>query len=150
MSEEKKTKKPVDPEVSRPHGHEQQAKMVMLNMIHSAENPYDILYHVAIELERESGEPGFAAYVKDQIHAVYGFALQEEKPLEEELEEVRARLKRIQASYDSDRFSEEEHIRIGFAIDRHKKNIARLEEMIQRAKADKQPLIMKKTEFFNP
>ena len=37
-----------------------------------------------------------------------------------------------------------EHIRIGFAIDRHKKNIERLKIMIQKAKADHESLTVPK------
>ena len=61
-----------------------------------------------------------------------------------EMRDVKARLLRIQEAYNNPDFSEEEHIRIGFAVDRHKKNIKRLEEMIIRAKADHKELIMEK------
>ena len=123
---------------------EQQMKMEILNMIHSGESPYDIIYRVAQRLEKASGEPGYAAYVKDQLRAVYGFALQEEILLTDELKEVEERLGRIQQAYDSGDFTEEEHIRIGFAIDRHKKNIERLKIMIQKAKADHESLTVPK------
>ena len=134
----------IDPIVSQPHGREQQMKMEILNMIHSGESPYDIVYMMAKRLEAASGEPGYADYVKDQLCAVYGCALQEEKLLTDELDDVTARLHRIEKAYESDEFTEEEHIRIGFAVDRHKKNIKRLEEMIIRAKADHKELIMEK------
>jgi hypothetical protein len=49
---------------------------------------------------------------------------------------VEERLERIKKSYENPEFTEEEHIRIGFAIERHKKNIERLKIMIQRAQAD--------------
>ena len=130
--------------VTQPHGREQQMKMELLNMIHSGEDPYDILYMLAKHLETASGEPGYAAYVKDQLRAVYGCALQEEKLLTDELHDVTARLRRIEAAYASDDFTEEEHTRIGFAIDRHKKNIERLELLIQRAKADHKTLKFRK------
>ena len=128
--------KELDPIVTQPHGREQQMKMEILNMIHSGESPYDIVYMIAKRLEAASGEPGYAAYVKDQLRAVYGCALQEEKLLTDELDDVTARLHRIEKAYESDEFTEEEHIRIGFAIDRHKKNIERLKVLIQRAKAE--------------
>ena len=50
---------------------------------------------------------------------------------------LETRLKRIEAAFENPDFTEEEHIRIGFAIDRHKKNIERLKLMIQKAKANK-------------
>ena len=132
MPEEKK----LDPIVTQPHGQEQQMKMELLNMIHSGESPYDIIYMVAKRLEVASGEPGYSDYVRDQLRAVYGCALQEEKLLTDELDDVTARLHRIEHAYESDEFTEEEHTRIGFAINRHKQNIERLKMLIQKAKAD--------------
>ena len=133
---EEDTKKELDPLITQPHGQEQQAKMEIVNMIHSGESPFDIIYHIAKRLETASGEPGYAKYVEDQIRAVYGFALEHEKPMQDELHEVEARLERIKKSYENPDFTEEEHIRIGFAIERHKKNIERLKVMIQKAEAD--------------
>ena len=125
-----------DPLITQPHGQQQQVKMEILNMIHSGESPFDIIYHIAKRLEDVSGEPGYAKYVEDQIRAVYGFALEHAKPMKDELHEVEERLKRIEKSYENPDFTEEEHIRIGFAINRHKKNIERLKIMIQKAEAD--------------
>ena len=122
--------------LSRPHGQEQQLKMELLNMIHSAENPFDIICHVARQLEADSGEPGYAQYVEEQLRAVYGFALQHKKLLTDELHDVEKRLKIIEERNKNGDFTEEEHTRIGFAIDRHKKNIERLKTMIQKAEAD--------------
>ena len=133
-----------NPLVTMPHGREELIKMEIVGMIHGGESPYDVISHVAKWLEKESGENGYAQYVDEQIRSVYGFALQHVKPMEDELRDVKARLVRIQDAYNSTEFTEEEHIRIGFAVDRHKKNIARLEEMIIRAKADHKELIMEK------
>lgn len=140
MSDEEK----LDPVVTQPHGREQQMKMQLLDMIHSGENPFDILMMVARRLEAASGERGFADYVRDQLRAVYGCALEEEKLLTDELDDVTARLARIEKAYASDDFTEEEHTRIGFAIDRHKKNIERLKTLIKRAQADHESLTFKK------
>ncbi|WP_439653917.1 hypothetical protein [Selenomonas ruminis] len=126
----------LDPIVTQAHGVQQQVKMEILKMIHSGESPFDIIYHIAKRLEDVSGEPGYAKYVEDQIRAVYGFALEHVKPMKDELHEVEERLKRIEKSYENPDFTEEEHIRIGFAINRHKKNIERLKVMIQKAEAD--------------
>ena len=126
----------LDPIVTQAHGVQQQVKMEILNMIHSGESPFDIIYHIAKRLEDVSGEPGYAKYVEDQIRAVYGFALEHVKPMKDELHEVEERLKHIEKSYENPDFTEEEHIRIGFAINRHKKNIERLKVMIQKAEAD--------------
>ena len=129
---------------SRPHGQEQQMKMEILNMIHNGENPFDIIYHVAKQLEEDSGEPGYAKYVEEQLRAVYGFALEHKKLLTDELHDVEERLKIIEEKDQTGDFTEEEHTRIGFAIDRHKKNIQRLKLMIQRAKADGESLYFDK------
>ncbi|BAL84227.1 hypothetical protein SELR_25190 [Selenomonas ruminantium subsp. lactilytica TAM6421] len=136
MSDEQEAKKELNPLITQPHGREQQAKMEIVNMIHSGESPFDIIYHIAKRLETASGEPGYAKYVEEQIRAVYGFALQHVKPMQDELRDVEERLERIKKSYENPEFTEEEHIRIGFAIERHKKNIERLKIMIQKAEAD--------------
>ena len=126
--------------ISRPHGREQQMKMEILNMIHGGENPFDIICHVAKRLEQDSGEPGYAKYVEEQLRAVYGFALQHKKLLRDELRDVEERLKVIEERQSIGDFTEEELTRIGFAIDRHKKNIERLKILIQKAEADGKPL----------
>jgi len=136
MAEDSAEKKELDPLITQPHGVEQQAKMEIVHMIHSGESPFDIIYHIAKRLEKSSGEPGYAQYVEDQIRAVYGFALEHVKPMKDELRDVEERLERIKKSYENPEFTEEEHIRIGFAIERHKKNIERLKIMIQKAEAD--------------
>ena len=130
--------------VLQPHGREQQVKMEILDMIHGGKDPFAIIYHVAKWLEKVSDEPGYAQYVEDQLKAVYGLALQHVRPMQEELAEVEARLERIKKAYASDDFTEEEHLRIGFAIEHHKKDIERLKERIQIATANHESLMMEK------
>lgn len=122
--------------VLQPHGQEQQVKMEILDMIHGGKDPFAIIYHVAKWLEKVSDEPGYAQYVEDQIKAVYGLALQHVRPMQEELAEVEARLERIKKAYASDDFTEEEHLRIGFAIEHHEKDIARLKRLIHEAEVN--------------
>ena len=122
-----------------PHGGQQQVKMEIAGMIHGGESPYDIIYHVAQGLEHTSGEPGYAAYIEEQMRAVYGLALMHVRPMEDELRDVEARLVRISEAYQKPEFTEEEKKRIRFAIDLHVKNIARLKECIARAKANGEP-----------
>lgn len=131
-------------DISQPHGQEQQVKMEILNMIHSGENPFDIICRVARHLEHSSGEPGYAKYVEDQVRAVYGFAFQHKKLLTDELHDVEERLKVIEERHRTGDFTEEERTRIGFAVDRHKKNIERLKLLIQKAEADGKPLYFDK------
>lgn len=122
--------------IRQPHGREQQVKMEIVSMIHGGESPYDVIFHVAQWLEKSSGEPGYAQYVEDAMRAVYGCALEHVRPMEDELRDVEARLVRIRAAKERPEFTEEEKKRIGFAIDLHVKNIARLKACIERAKAN--------------
>ena len=126
----------TEPARTLPHGGQQQVKMEIAGMIHGGESPYDIIYHVAQWLERTSGEPGYAAYIEEQMRAVYGLALMHVRPMEDELRDVEERLERIRAAYDRPEFTEEEKKRIRFAIDLHVKNIERLKGCIARAKAN--------------
>ena len=126
----------TEPARKLPHGGQQQVKMEIAGMIHGGESPYDIIYHVAQWLEHTSGEPGYAAYIEEQMRAVYGLALMHVRPMEDELRDVEERLVRIRAAYHRDEFTEEEKKRIRFAVDLHEKNIERLKELIMRAKAD--------------
>ncbi|MEX5284726.1 hypothetical protein QCO44_03595 [Selenomonas sputigena] len=110
-------------------------KMKMLGMINSSDSPYEIIYEIAKELESITHEAGYAHEVREGIRAVYGFALQDRRLLADELTDVRERLARIEESRRSGDFSEEEIKRIDFAAVLHKKNIERLEAMIQHAEA---------------
>ena len=123
-------------QIRQPHGKEQQVKMEIVSMIHGGESPYDVIFHVAQWLEKASGEPGYAQYVEDAMRAVYGCALEHVRPMEDELRDVEERLVRIRAAKERPEFTEEEKKRIGFAIDLHVKNIARLKACIERAKAN--------------
>lgn len=136
MADTEETTQEKNPLVTMPHGEQQQIKMEIVDMIHRGESPYDVIAHMAKWLEQVSGERGYAEYVEQQIRAIYGFALEHVKPMQDELQAVEERLQRIELAYQNPDFTEEEHIRIGFAIDRHKKNIERLKELIQRAEAD--------------
>lgn len=143
ISNEKKEKNaPVS--IHRAHGQEQQIKMDVLDMVNRAEDPFAIIYHLAKWLGEFSGEPSYAKYVEDQIRAVYGLALQHVKPMQDELAEVEARLKRIEAAYEKPEFTEEERIRIGFAIQHHKENIERLKVLIKQAKANHTKMTIEK------
>ena len=131
-------------DISAPHGVQQNIKMDLLGMIHSAENPFDIIYEVAQYLEKASAEDGYADIIRDNIRSVYGLALGEKKLLRDELNDVIARGKRIKASYDTGDFTEEEKKRIEFALILHRKNAERLQEMIHKAEIDGTSLYLEK------
>ena len=131
-------------DISAPHGVQQNIKMDLLGMIHSAENPFDIIYEVAKYLEKASAEDGYADIIRDNIRSVYGLALGEKKLLQDELNDVIARGKRIKASYDTGDITEEEKKRIEFALILHRKNAERLQEMIHKAEIDGTSLYLEK------
>ncbi|MGP1366307.1 MAG: hypothetical protein ACTTKW_03145 [Schwartzia sp. (in: firmicutes)] len=131
-------------DVTLPHGREQSIKMDIMGMIHSAENPFDIIYHVAKYLEKESSEDGYARAVRDNMRAVYGLALLDEKLMADELKDVEERLGRIRRAYDSGDFTEEEKKRINYAITLHEENIQRLKDRIHEAEVNGTSLYMEK------
>ena len=132
------------PDVTRSHGREQSIKMDIMGMIHSAENPFDIIYHVAKYLEKESAEDGYAAQVRANMRAVYGLALLDEKLMRDELGDVEERLGRIQHAYDTGDFTEEEKKRIKYAITLHETNIQRLKDRIHEAEINGTSLYLEK------
>lgn len=127
-----------------PHGEDQIIKMDILGMVHSAENPFDIIYHIARYLEKKTGENGYADQVRDNIRSVYGLAMGESKLLTDELRDVEHRLERIRHSYDTGEFSSEEKKRIEYAIILHEKNIERLKQLIHQAEIDHTSLTFEK------
>lgn len=131
-------------DVTRPHGREQSIKMDIMGMIHSAENPFDIIYHVAKYLEKESAEDGYAAQVRANMRAVYGLALLDEKLMRDELGDVEERLGRIRQAYDTGNFTEEEKKRIKYAITLHETNIQRLKDRIHEAEINGTSLYLEK------
>ncbi|MBQ9365003.1 MAG: hypothetical protein IJT82_04415 [Schwartzia sp.] len=135
--------KKTEQDVSLPHGVEQNIKTDLLGMIHSAENPFDIICRVAEYLEEASHEDGYAEQVKANLRSIYGVCLLDEKLLTDELHDVEERLKKIQDSYENGEFTEEERTRIRFAIDEHKRNIERLKLRIQLATVNKTSMMMK-------
>lgn len=110
-------------------------KMKMLGMINGADNPYDIIYEIAKELESVTHEDGYAYEVRQGLRTVYGLAMHDKKLLADELADVEERLKRIEKSHEKGDFTEAERTRIEFAIVLHKKNIERLKGLIQHAEA---------------
>ncbi len=110
-------------------------KMKLLGMINGAENPYDIIYEIAKEIEAVTHEPGYAHEVRQCLRSVYGLAMHDKKLLTDELADVEERLSRLEESHASGDFTDEEKTRIEFAIVLHKKNIERLRGLIQHAEA---------------
>ncbi|MBQ8698495.1 MAG: hypothetical protein IJ521_05820, partial [Schwartzia sp.] len=121
-------------------GEDQIIKMDILGMIHSAENPFDIIYHVANYLEKKSKEAGYAQIVLENMRTVYGVVLGEQKLLTDELRDVEARLAHIEEVLKTAELTEEESIRADFAVTLHKKNIERLKTRIHELEANGESL----------
>lgn len=112
------------------YGSDQNIRIKLADMINLAENPLKIILEIAKMLGENSGEDSYYRNIYEQILAVYGFALDDKFILEKELAEVEERLKKIHASYENPHFTEEEHKRMSFAVERHNLEIARLKSFI--------------------
>lgn len=94
-----------------------------------AKNPLEIILELSALVGEMSGEETFRETVREQILSVYGLALGDKFILDDELAAVKARLEKISAAYNNPEFTEEEHVRIGYALESHKLEIARLEKL---------------------
>lgn len=110
-------------------GAAQELRITLTDSINAGKPPLKIVLELARLVGELSGEDSYYQTTREQILAVYGLALKDKLILEEELAEVRARLEKISAAYNNPDFTEEEHIRIGYALENHKKEIERLERL---------------------
>lgn len=110
-------------------GAAQELRIKLTDSINAGKPPLEIVLELAKLIGELSGEDSYYRTTREQILAVYGLALKDKFILEEELNEVRARLEKICAAYDNPDFTEEEHIRIGYALENHKKELERLERL---------------------
>ena len=110
-------------------GAAQELRIKLSESINAGKPPLEIILELAKLVGEISGEDSYYRTTREQILAVYGFALKEKFILDDELSEVKARLEKISAAYDNPEFTEEEHIRIGYALENHKKEIERIERL---------------------
>ena len=110
-------------------GAAQELRTQLTDSINAGKPPLEIVLQLAKAVGELSGEDSYFETTREQILAVYGLALNDKFILADELAEVRARLEKITAAYENPAFTEEEHIRIGYALERHKQEIARLESL---------------------
>lgn len=110
-------------------GAAQELRIKLSDSINAGKPPLEIILEVAKLVGELSGEDSYYETIREQILSVYGLALGDKFILEDELAEVRTRLEKISAAYENPDFTEEEHIRIGYALENHKKEIARLERL---------------------
>ncbi len=111
------------------YGAAQEFKVTLNESLRAGREPLEIILELAKLFGEISGEDSYYQTTREQIVSIYGFALKNKFVLENELAEVKARLEKISAAYDNPDFTEEEHIRIGYALDAHKKEIERLESL---------------------
>ena len=111
------------------YGAAQEFKVKLNDSILVGRPPLEIILELAKLFGEISGEDSYYRTTREQIVSTYGLALKDKFVLENELAEVKARLEKISAAYDNPEFTEEEHIRIGYALEAHKKEIERLERL---------------------
>ena len=110
-------------------GAAQELRIKLTESINAGKPLPEIVLEVAKSLGELSGEDSFYQTIREQILAVYALALNDKFILEDELDKVKARLEKISAAYENPDFTEEEHIRIGYALESHKEEITRLERL---------------------
>ncbi|MBQ7453443.1 MAG: hypothetical protein IJS69_00070 [Selenomonadaceae bacterium] len=111
-------------------GAAQELRTHLTELINAGKPPLEIVLEIAKAVGELSGEDSYYQTTREQILSVYGFALGDKFIINDELAEVRSRLEKISAAYENPAFTEEEHIRIGYALENHKKEIERLERLI--------------------
>ena len=111
------------------YGAAQELRTKLTESINEGKPPLAIVLELARAVGELSGEDSYYETTREQILSVYGLALGDKFILDDELAEVRARLEKICAAYENPEFTEEEHIRIGYALEAHKKEIERLEHL---------------------
>ena len=110
-------------------GAAQELRTQLTDSINAGKPPLEIVLQLAKAVGELSGEDSYYRTTREQILSVYGLALGDKFILDDELAAVKARLEKIAAAYDNPEFTEEEHIRIGYALESHKAEIARLERL---------------------
>ena len=99
------------------------------NAVTLNKEPMEIILELAEIIGEISGEKNFYSNIQEQIFATYGKIFENKFALEKEIETVSERLKKIEAAAQNEDFDEDEHRRIIFALERHKKEIERLQSL---------------------
>ena len=107
----------------------QELRIKLTNLINTGKPPIEIVLELAKAIGELTGEDSYYQTTRDQILAVYGIALHDKSILDDELFNIKSRLEKIYIAYENPEFTEEEHIRIGYALESHKKEIKRLEQL---------------------
>lgn len=99
------------------------------NAVTLNKEPMEIILELAKIIGEISGEKNFYSNIQEQIFATYGKIFENKFAIEKEIETVFERLKKIEAAAQNEDFDEDEHRRIIFALERHKKEIERLQSL---------------------
>ncbi len=110
-------------------GAAQELRTKLSEFVNAGKNPLEIILELAKLVGDMSGEETFHETIREQILSIYGLALGDKFILDDEISAVKARLEKISAAYENPAFTEEEHIRIGYALESHKAEISRLEKL---------------------
>lgn len=92
-------------------------------------DPLEIVLEMAELLGELSGEKNFYRTIQEQISTNYGLVLKNQFAIDKEIEIVSERMKKIEAASKNPEFDEDERRRMIFALERHKKEIERLESL---------------------
>ncbi len=95
----------------------------------ACKDPLEIVLEMAAIIGEISGEKNFYRTIQEQISTIYGKVFKNKIALDKEIEIVSERLKKIEAAAQNPEFDDDEHRRIIFALERHKKEIERLESL---------------------
>ena len=110
-------------------GAAQELRTMLTDAINLGKPPLEIVLDLAKAVGELSGEDSYYDTTREQILSIYGLALGNKFILDDEISEIRARLEKISAAYENPEFTEEEHIRIGYALEHHKQEISLLEHL---------------------
>ena len=97
-------------------------------------DPLEIILEMAEIIGELSGEKNFYRTIQENISTTYGKIFKNKFALDNEIEIVSERLKKIEAAAQNPEFDDDEKRRIIFALERHKKEIERLQSLKDNAK----------------
>ena len=97
-------------------------------------DPLEIVLEMAELLGELSNEKNFYKTIQENISTLYGKVLKNQFAIDKEIEIVSERMKKIEAAAENPEFDDDERRRIIFALERHKKEIERLESLKENAK----------------
>ena len=97
-------------------------------------DPLEIVLEMAEIIGEISNEKNFYRNIQEQIFTLYGKTFKNKIAIDKEIEVVTERLKKIEVAAENPEFDEDEKRRIIFALERHKKEIERLESLKENAK----------------